>query len=59
MTGKVEKVNGKAKRGPKNIDDAVNLSVSIGSTSQKQGQTVDTATYKGGTIISDCSSNGS
>ena len=53
VTGKVEKVNGKAKRGPKNIDDAVNLSVSIGSTSQKQGQTVDTATYKGGTIISD------
>ena len=51
VTGKVEKVNGKAKRGPKNIDDAVNLSVSIGSTSQKQGQTVDTATYKGGTII--------
>ena len=53
VTGKVEKVNGKAKRGPKNIDNAVNLSVSIGSTSQKQGQTVDTATYKGGTIISD------
>lgn len=53
VTGKVEKVNGKAKRGPKNIDDAVNLSVSIGSTSQKQGQTVDTATYKGGTVISD------
>ena len=53
VTGKVEKVNGKAKRGPKNIDNAINLSVSIGSTSQKQGQTVDTATYKGGTIISD------
>lgn len=53
VTGKVEKVDGKAKRGPKNIDNAINLSVSIGSTSQKQGQTVDTATYKGGTIISD------
>lgn len=44
---------GHSKRGQKSIDDAVNLSVSIGSTSQKQGQTVDTATYKGGTIISD------
>lgn len=44
---------GHSKRGQKNIDDAVNLSVSIGSTSQKQGQTVDTATYKGGTVISD------
>ena len=53
VTGKVEKVNGKAKRGPKNIDNAINLSVSIGSTSQKQGQTVDTATYKGGSVISD------
>ena len=53
VTGKVEKVDGKAKRGPKNIDNAINLSVSIGSTSQKQGQTVDTATYKGGSVISD------
>ncbi len=39
---------GHSQRGQKNIDDAVNVSVSIGSTSQKQGQTVDTATYKGG-----------
>ena len=53
VTGKVEKVDGKAKRGPKNIDNAINLSVSIGSTSQKQGQTVDTATYKGGSVISE------
>jgi len=53
VTGKVEKVDGKAKRGSKNIDNAINLSVSIGSTSQKQGQTVDTATYKGGSVISD------
>ena len=44
---------GHSQRGQKNIDDAVNVSVSIGSTSQKQGQTVDTATYKGGTVISD------
>ena len=52
-TGKVEKVDGKAKRGAKNIDDAVNLSVSIGSTSRKQGQVVDTNTYQGGTLVSD------
>ncbi len=44
---------GHSQRGQKNIDDAVNVSVSIGSTSQKQGQTVDTTTYKGGTVISD------
>ena len=53
VTGKVEKVDGKAKRGAKNIDDAVNLSVSIGSTSRKQGQVVDTNTYQGGTLVSD------
>ena len=52
VTGKVEKVDGKAKRGAKNIDDAVNLSVSIGSTSRKQGQVVDTNTYQGGTLVS-------
>ena len=53
VTGKVEKVDGKAKRGAKNIDDAINLSVSIGSTSRKQGQVVDTNTYQGGTLASD------
>ena len=53
VTGKVEKVDGKAKRGAKNIDDAINLSVSIGSTSRKQGQVVDTNTYQGGAIASD------
>ena len=53
VTGKVEKVDGKAKRGAKNIDDAKNLSVSIGSTSRKQGQVVDTNTYQGGTLVSD------
>lgn len=37
----------------KNIDEAVNLSVSIGSTSKKQGQVVDTNTYQGGTLVSD------
>ena len=42
-----------SRRGQKNIDDAVNLSVSIGSTSRKQGQVVDTNTYHGGTLISD------
>ena len=52
VTGKVEKVDGKAKRGAKNIDDAINLSVSIGSTSRKQGQVVDTNTYQGGTLVS-------
>ena len=53
VTGKVDKVDGKAKRGPKNIDDAINLSVSIGSTSRKQGQVVDTNIYQGGTLVSD------
>jgi len=53
VTGKVEKVDGKAKRGPKNIDNAINLSVSVGSTSRKQGQVVDTKTYQGGTLISE------
>ena len=53
VTGKVENVDGKAKRGAKNIDDAINLSVSIGSTSRKQGQVVDTNTYQGGTLVSD------
>ena len=53
VTGKVEKVDSKAKRGAKNIDDAINLSVSIGSTSRKQGQVVDTNTYQGGTLVSD------
>lgn len=53
VTGKVDKVDGKVKRGAKNIDDAINLSVSIGSTSRKQGQVVDTNTYQGGTLISD------
>lgn len=42
-----------SRRGQKNIDDAVNLSVSIGSTSRKQGQVVDTNTYQGGTLVSD------
>lgn len=41
-----------SRRGQKNIDDAVNLSVSIGSTSRKQGQVVDTNTYQGGTLVS-------
>lgn len=53
VTGKVDKVDGKAKRGAKNIDDAINLSVSIGSTSRKQGQVVDTNTFQGGTLVSD------
>ena len=53
VTGKVEKVDGKVKRGAKNIDDAINLSVSIGSTSRKQGQVVDTNTYQGGALASD------
>lgn len=53
VTGKVDKVDGKAKRGAKNIDDAINLSVSIGSTSRKQGQVVDSNTYQGGTLVSD------
>ena len=51
--GEVLKENGHSKRGAKNIDDAINLSVSIGSTSRKQGQVVDTNTYQGGTLISD------
>ena len=42
-----------SRRGQKNIDDAVNLSVSIGSTSRKQGQVVDTNTYQGGTLVSE------
>ena len=41
-----------SRRGQKNIDDAVNLSVSIGSTSRKQGQVVDTNTYQGGALAS-------
>ena len=53
VTGKVDKVDGKVKRGAKNIDDAINLSVSIGSTSRKQGQVVDTNIYQGGTLVSD------
>ena len=53
VTGKVDKVDGKAKRGAKNIDDAINVSVSIGSTSRKQGKVVDTNTYQGGTLVSD------
>ncbi len=53
VTGKVDKVDGKAKRGAKNIDDAINLSVSIGSTSRKQGQVVATNIYQGGTLVSD------
>ena len=40
-TGKVEKVDGKDKRGAKNIDNAINLSVSIGSTSQHQNQSMN------------------
>ena len=51
--GEVLKENGHSKRGAKNIDDAVNLSVSIGSTSKKQGQVVDTNTYQGGTLVSE------
>ena len=51
--GEVLKENGHSKRGAKNIDDAINLSVSIGSTSKKQGQVVDTNTYQGGTLVSD------
>ena len=50
--GDVLTENGHSKRGAKNIDDAINLSVSIGSTSRKQGQVVDTNTYQGGTLIS-------
>lgn len=56
-TGKVEKVDGKDKRGTKNIDNAVNLSISIGSTSQHQNQSIDVHEYNGGTIISDGSVN--
>ena len=44
---------GHSQRGQKNIDDAINLSISIGSTSRKQGQVVDTNTYQGGTLVSD------
>ena len=51
--GDVLTENGHSKRGSKNIDDAINLSVSIGSTSRKQGQVVDTNTYQGGTLVSD------
>ena len=51
--GEVLKENGHSKRGAKNIDDAINLSVSIGSTSRKQGQVVDTNTYQGGTLVSE------
>ena len=51
--GEVLKENGHSKRGAKNIDDAINLSVSVGSTSRKQGQVVDTNTYQGGTLVSD------
>ena len=51
--GDVLTENGHSKRGAKNIDDAINLSVSIGSTSRKQGQVVDTNTYQGGTLVSD------
>lgn len=56
-TGKVEKVDGKDKRGAKNIDNAINLSVSIGSTSQHQNQSMNIHKYNGGTIISDGSVN--
>lgn len=56
-TGKVEKVDGKDKRGAKNIDNAVNLSISIGSTSQHQNQSIDVHEYNGDTIISDGSVN--
>ena len=56
-TGKVEKVDGKDKRGAKNIDNAINLSVSIGSTSQHQNQSLDVHEYNGGTIISNGSVN--
>lgn len=56
-TGKVEKVDGKDKRGAKNIDNAINLSVSIGSTSQHENQSLDVHEYNGGTIISDGSVN--
>ena len=56
-TGKVEKVDGKDKRGAKNIDNAVNLSISIGSTSQHQNQSIDVHEYNSGTIISDGSVN--
>ena len=44
---------GHSRRGQKNIDNAINLSVSIGSTSRKQGRVVDTNTYQGGTLVSD------
>ncbi|MDU6770109.1 MAG: hemagglutinin repeat-containing protein, partial [Veillonella sp.] len=54
IDGKVLKdTKNHSRRGQKNIDDAVNLSVSIGSTSRKQGQVVDTNTYQGGTLVSD------
>lgn len=43
---------GHSLRDQKNIDNAVNLSVSLGSTSRHQNQSVDTSEYKGGTIIS-------
>ena len=49
----INDTKGHSQRGQKNIDDAVNLSVSIGSTSRKQGQVVDTNTYQGGTLVSD------
>ena len=47
----------KDKRGAKNIDNAINLSVSIGSTSQHQNQSMNIHKYNGGTIISDGSVN--
>ena len=54
VDGKVLKdAKNHSRRGQKNIDDAVNLSVSIGGTSRKQGQEVDTNTYQGGTLVSD------
>ena len=49
----INDTKGHSQRGQKNIDEAVNLSVSIGSTSKKQGQVVDTNTYQGGTLVSD------
>ena len=51
--GNIEKVNGYSKQGQKNIDDAINVSVSIGSTSRKQSQVVDINTYQGGTLVSE------
>ncbi|WP_298606578.1 hemagglutinin repeat-containing protein, partial [uncultured Veillonella sp.] len=49
----INDTKGHSQRGQKNIDDAINLSISIGSTSRKQGQVVDTNTYQGGTLVSD------